>query len=221
MKKKKILKTILIILLAILLLIAIHTIRNFMIITNLQNKMQDYANITNYSVKNIQTTNGKEVLIVKYYQKENKALRILERIQGTSSVTISEYYDNGTVKMFITSPESKTVRIGNEISALKPQKISSNLETENIFQTIIACFIAKIRSEEYNGKDCYAISEFISPMILNDGSGMTDYYEKDTGLHIKYEADGSEYVKEYQFNNVDDNVFIEPDISEYTLQENN
>ena len=44
--------------------------------------------------------------------------------------------------------------------------------------------------------------------------------DKETGLMYKNINDISTVVREYEFNNVDESVFIEPDISEYTIQEN-
>ena len=45
------------------------------------------------------------------------------------------------------------------------------------------------------------------------------YIEKDTGLFVKNIQNGVTTEKEYTFDNVDDAIFIEPDISQYTLKE--
>ena len=45
------------------------------------------------------------------------------------------------------------------------------------------------------------------------------YIEKDTGLFVKSTDSQTLTEKEYKFDNVDDTIFIEPDISEYTLKE--
>ena len=47
------------------------------------------------------------------------------------------------------------------------------------------------------------------------------YIDKDTGLVLKIKAIDiiNEIEYEYEFNNVDDEIFVEPDISQYTLIE--
>ena len=49
----------------------------------------------------------------------------------------------------------------------------------------------------------------------------TVYIDKDTGLSVKNEIDKIVTEREYEFNNVEDSIFVEPDISQYTLKENN
>ena len=56
MSKKNILKIIGIILLIVIAIFVIHTIRNYIIITDLQNKIAKYTSNTNYSIKSISTT---------------------------------------------------------------------------------------------------------------------------------------------------------------------
>ena len=45
------------------------------------------------------------------------------------------------------------------------------------------------------------------------------YVEKNTGLLTKSVLNDQVMNREYEFNNVDDSTFIEPNIREYTLQE--
>ena len=45
------------------------------------------------------------------------------------------------------------------------------------------------------------------------------YVDKDTGLVIFKNTDGELTEKEYEFNNVEDSIFIEPNIGEYKLIE--
>ena len=71
MNKKKILKIIGIVFLIIIVIVLIHTIRNYIIITNLQNKVSKYTESTNYYTKSISTENGMKVTI-EYYKKDKK-----------------------------------------------------------------------------------------------------------------------------------------------------
>lgn len=38
---------------------------------------------------------------------------------------------------------------------------------------------------------------------------------------MKTNENGTTIEKEYEFDNVDDSIFVEPDIGQYTLKENN
>ena len=45
------------------------------------------------------------------------------------------------------------------------------------------------------------------------------YIEKDTGLLVKMMEGTTVSEREQEFNNVDDSIFVEPDISQYTISE--
>ena len=60
------------------------------------------------------------------------------------------------------------------------------------------------------------ISGFMSPSILNL-KGAKNYIEKETGLLVKIEEE--ELIqKEYEFDQIDNSIFIEPDIGQYQLK---
>ena len=80
MSKKKILKIIGIILLIIIAIFIIHTIRNYIIITDLQNKIAKYSSNTNYSIKSISTSKEGTKVIMEYYKKENKQAIFMEKV---------------------------------------------------------------------------------------------------------------------------------------------
>ena len=79
MKKKRIIKIIGIILIIILIFIAIHTIRNTIIISDLQNKIDNYSNSTNYYTKSVATESNGTVVTMEYYKKDKKEVVFLER----------------------------------------------------------------------------------------------------------------------------------------------
>lgn len=43
--------------------------------------------------------------------------------------------------------------------------------------------------------------------------------DKETGLFLKSTATGDVVEREYEFDNVDDSIFAEPDISQYKVKE--
>lgn len=100
-----------------------------------------------------------------------------------------------------------------------------------MWQTFVYSAMSRIKSVKYNDKDCYSINSKMSLesaydvdkkqeiicMIINDTSREI-YIDKDTGLLVKRITSVETVEKEYEFNNVDDSVFVEPDISQYELK---
>lgn len=79
MNKKKILKIIGIIIAILIILILIHTIRNFIIITDLQNKILKYSNSSNYFIKSVAKEESGNIITINYYKKDNKQVMFMER----------------------------------------------------------------------------------------------------------------------------------------------
>ena len=91
MKIKKGLKIIGIIILILLVLILVHTIRNTIIISGLQNKVEKYSNSNNYHIKSISHIDKNTTIIINQYQKNEKQVLILERIVNDEKVKMSSY----------------------------------------------------------------------------------------------------------------------------------
>ena len=58
-------------------------------------------------------------------------------------------------------------------------------------------------------------------MFLNDENKNEVYLEKDTGLVVKAVFGDEVIDRNYEFDNVDDEVFVEPNIGEYKLLTDN
>lgn len=208
--KKKILKTILIILLAILLVVVIHTTRNFIIITNLQNNIKQYSFSKNYHLK---TTNTGTSMTVDYYTKDGKQVVFQERKVNTDITKISMYNNGEKIVSYYDTPTDKIVKLNT------PSTISVNITsyfedfTDNTISKIWMSMLLKITKTEYNNKTCYIVSP------LFDRVTNIEYIEKDTGLCVKSIMFNETVEKEYEFNNVTDEIFIEPDISQYRIEE--
>ena len=194
---KKFLKIMLLIILIIFIIIIIHTLRNLIIINNLKNRIKPYSESSNNTNSNMD---------IMTYKNNDKFVRIYKRISNEVVATVSEYYDGKTTTRYTDSSSGKVVST-NE-NTMMPN-ITSSFELEN---TLLLSFLYKIRSTEYNGKDCYVVNYFI---------GETDsiYIEKDTGLCIKSISSDMVNEMEYKFDNVDDSIFIEPDASKYLTEE--
>lgn len=217
MRTKKILKIIGIILIILLVLTLIHTIRNYIIIRDLQNKISKYSNSTNYFVKSESTKNDGTKIIMKYYQKDNKQVVFLEKTSNENEIKISRYNNGERVDVFTETKDSKAAQL--DTSTLISVNIYNQLETDNKWQTFIGSIISNIRSEKCNDKECYVIKGFTSTTSLTFEETKI-YIDKDTGLLVKVIEDETISNREYEFNNVEDTIFVEPDISQYTLKNN-
>lgn len=202
---KKVLKTIVIVLLFLVILIIIHTIRNFVIILSLQDKIQVYSNSTNYHIKSFSTFGDGILTEMDYYKNDSKSLKIVKKQVNEMEMITRSFSDGENINTYIEIGENKTV-MENSSDHFENETISNGLELANIFN----CLISKISRTEIDGKQCYKIGYFFGPREL--------YIEKDTGLTIKNIVNEQYINYEFDFNNVDDNVFKEPDISEYEVQ---
>ncbi len=211
---KKIAKIILIVLLLLLLLVIIHTIRNFIIIRGLQDNIEQYISSTNYHAKSV--TKDENNVTMDYYKKDQKELVVIQKKNGNQKIKLSMYNTGSRIDLFCDATDKKTVELNKE-SMMTVNAIYNYVETDNNWQTLLASIFARISKTECNGKECYVVNNFISSSILFENSEV--YIEKDTGLPLKVIVDSVITEKEYEFNNVSDEIFTEPDISQYELIE--
>lgn len=215
---KKLFKTITLIILILAILITMHTLRNFMIIENLKKASKDLSNFTSLSVKTSTTRTNGEKFNVETYLKDGKFVRILERITDSTTTKISEYYEGDSIITFIDTVDKKIVRTSSN-NGLIPTETLFTFETGNAYETFITCLCTKIRTDEYNGKKCYVMSNFINSMMLSNQEKDELYFEKDTGLDVKHITNDSILEKEYEFNNVKNIMFTKPNINLYTPEQ--
>lgn len=220
MEKKKIIKNVLkiaLIVIAILLVILIiHTIRNYVIVTGLQNKIAEYNDSTNYHIKSVVTENNGTIVKMDYYKKDDKQVVFMERMANNEVTKISMYNSGERTDTFIETKDSKIAQLNSGI--IMSVGIYNHLENDSKWQTILGCISAKIKSVDYNGKECYIVKEFMSSTSLTF-EGAETYIDKETGIFVKSIEAGIVNEREYEFNTVDDSIFTEPDISQYTLKE--
>ncbi len=215
MKIKKILKIIGIIVGILIILLLVHTIRNYIIITDLQDKFSQYSDSSNYYIKSIATEDNGTIITMEYYSKDNKQVVFLERNINGETSKISMYDDGEKTDTFWDNKENKIVQLDSE--TMIEINIYNRLETDNNWQTFLGSIFASVKSTNYNGKECYIIKGFLSSNLLNFESAEI-YVEKDTGLFVKAIEGSTTTEREYEFDNVEDTVFSEPDISQYTVK---
>lgn len=216
MSKKKIFKILGIILLVVIAIFLIHTIRNYIIITDLQNKIADYSNSTNYYTKSVATESNGTVVTMEYYKKDKKEALFLERNLNGEISKISMYNNGERTDTFWDNKESKTAQLDS--GTIMGVNIYNFTETDNKWQTFLGSIFANVKSTNYNEKACYIIKGFLSSFLLTS-EGAETYIEKDTGLYLKTIEGDRTTERKYEFDKVDDSIFVEPDISQYTLKE--
>ena len=223
MKVKKVLKIIGIILLIIIIMFLIHALKNFIIATKLQNKVEKYVNSTNYHITAVSHQKNEPTVTVNFYNKKEKQMMSVERKDDNDEITKLTFYYNGErTDLFVESPSEKIANIDSKISIM-PMVVVNPLQTDNKLQTFLYSSISMVTSTNYDGKECFVVDNYLSPYNLTEQDNHTTKYiiEKETGLLLKTETGNLIGERTYEFDNVDDSIFVEPDISQYKIQKDN
>lgn len=179
MSKKKIVLSIVILLLVMVMLFMAITFRKFMIVKDLQNKIAMKAQAPNFYRKAVTTGENSEV-VTEGYRKGDKKFVTIKRTMNGEEMKIS-LYDNGTtINVYTETADKKTVKPNGSSELVFD--LSNRLETFNDCHTFICCIKAKISTTTYDGKECYIIKNFEEPNINEENEF---YIEKETGLILK------------------------------------
>ena len=198
-----------------LVFLIVHTIRNYVIITELQDKIAEYNNSINYHIKSFATETNGTIVKMDYYKKDNKQVVFIER-ERDSELTKISMYDNGErTDTFTETKESKIAQLNN--GKIMPLVISNYLENDSKWQTFFGCVNARIKSVEYNEKECYVVKNFMSLTSLSYEDTEV-YIDKETGISLYIKNENEEGKNQYEANSVNDIDVQKPDISEYTKQ---
>ena len=192
MEKKKILKSILIIIIAIIAIFIIHTIKNYIIITGLQNKITQYKDSTNYNIKSTAKEENGTTIKIDYYKKDNKQVIFLERNTGEEVSKISMYDNGERTDTFAETKDTKVAQLNS--GTIMNINIYNYLETENKWQTLLGCVASKIKKVNYNDKQCYNIKGFMSSTSLTSEDAET-YTASDSNSEHKKKSDSNADAK--------------------------
>lgn len=217
MEKKNLLKIVVIIITILILILLVHTIKNYVIITGLQNKILQYQDSVNYHIKSVATENNGSIVTMEYYKKENKQVMFLERNLNGEINKISMYSNGERTDIFTETKDSKIVQLNS--GTIMTVNIYNYLETDNKWQIFLGCITSRIKTAKHNEKNCYIIKGFMTSNFLTS-EGAEIYVDKETGLFVKIIESQRINEREYEFDKVEDYIFAEPDISQYTLKEN-
>lgn len=210
-----ILKVILFILLLFIFIFLFHTIRNYVIISSLQNKIITYVNNSNYTTKRVSIYDNISTLTTTYTKKNNKILFSIEKEENGEKSKISTYYDGKSKNTYIESENQNVAVINSEIN-VPDDGIYEYLDTSNIWSKLWLSISSFIKSSRYNDIPCYVFCS-----NGDNGEKVEVYLDKSTGLFLKAELDSKTIEQvEYSFNNVNDTVFVEPDIENYVVKNN-
>ena len=216
MKKKKVLKIIGMIILVVIIMFLIYVLRNFIIIKKLKNNFSKYENSQNYHITSVVKSESDMTVKMNYYKKENKQVVFMERKTSEEDLKFTMYDNGERVDIFIDNGSEKTCRLGVGTELVQVNLVNY-LETDNDWQTFLASIFTRIYTKEFNQKKCYVIDNFSSPLFTYDDEKNEVYLEKETGLMMKSIFGDSETVREYEFDNVSDLIFAEPNIGEYRI----
>ena len=222
--KLKILKIILLVILIVFVGVIGY---KFVVIKSMQDKMENYKDITNFHIT--KTSYGLNTIIIQevFCKDDNVSVHVRsfgENMENRELISMKNGHS------YITSGENK-VAFMNAMPINVPEKVYNHLETENFGEFIAGIFSSHISSVKCNDKDCYKIENFKTSNTVFPEQGFCVYIDKETGLVVRVEEGtrnnetGGFYTQvsdyKYEFNTVTDEDFKEPDISEYTIQQEN
>lgn len=214
---RKLLKILLIVFLIVVVLFLINTFRKFFIIKELQNNFAKFSSSQNYHIKSVAKERDGVIVTINYYTKGSKKVSILERDKNGEISKISMYDNGERTDTFWDNAEAKKAKLNSE--PIMIISLYNGLENDNNWFTFIASIYSNIKKTTYNGKECYVINNFMSSMSLSSAEKNEIFIEKATGLMLKNDTGYSISEREYEFDNVSDAIFEEPDIGQYTLME--
>ncbi len=205
----KLWKKILIIVLVLFALLAIFTVRKFIIIKNLVNESKEYAGKTNY-IAVVQSLQNGNVNMLKSYNKDGNYLTTMR----TYGKDIQD--ERGLTRYKKDSEQIGIIQSGQEKIAMLDGSVLGEVNVVNIFSTLDNtimqlqfAIMSRITTDNYGNIECY--------LIEVDNWKM--WVEKDTGLVIREINGGIVAERFYEFDIVKDEDIIKPDISDCKIQE--
>lgn len=215
-KKMKIWKKILLVFLAVFILFTIHLLRNFIIISNLENVSKDFANKTNY-IANVYSLQSNSVNILKSYNKDGKYLSLIEtkvnNINDTRKLTVYKSGNEGIG--IIQAGDKKIAFINNEnIVGGGIQVVTFRMFGDesgiNLLQKLFLSAVARINTEECNNKETF---------LVEMPAGWKIWVDKENGTIVREINGGLVTERNYEFDTVKDEDVIKPDITDCEIKE--
>lgn len=221
MNKKKILWIILFLIILLIILFLGLTIRKMIIISQIENKISNYINKTNYHISSY-SHYGNTQTTIDYYMKGNKAkLTLISKVNEEERKLIN-FFEGDKTNTYIESNGEKIAILDSNGLPSKMTIINPTAYNNNVWDLFTYCFSISVQSTKLNEKDCY---------LVKMGKDSEMYLEKETGLMIKNKngtytdenGNQSSILTEfkYEFNNVTDADLTKPNLADYKIQEYN
>ena len=194
------------------------------IISDLQSKTNEYVNSKNYH-RIIYTYDKDKTAKLEVFVLGDKKRVIRTMMIGNEKNVTEMFFDGTKTNIYIEKGDKKIAQLNQEL--IIAESLYNALYTENLAYTVFASIPATVNNKEFNGEECYYITNFNS---LYNESKDGIYIDKETGLVLRSVTrtetmtDGDKFILPtidyvYEFNTVTEEDFIEPDISEYDVQE--
>ena len=207
-KKMKLWKIILLMLLVLFILFLISLIRNFIIISNIQNTSKEFANKNNY-IASVYSIQNDSVNVLKSYNKNGKYLTILEtNVNNINDMIKLIIYKNGTETIEIVESKNHKYAIFNE-DVLGGVHVITFFDNSNVLEKLLFAAIARISTEECNNKDTFYIEM---------PQGWKLWIDKEYGTAIREINGGFVVERNYEFDIVKEEDIAKPDVTDCKIQ---
>ena len=215
-------KIIFLIIALFVILYSVSVIRKMIIISDINKKISNYSKINNYYAKATQY-GGDVMRIMEKYSKDNRCYIKTTFISSDKNKNwiIRDYKNGEQINSYYENEQQKNANM-NVNSMVEYNVFGTWYERFLIYNNLGLLRIAilsDISTEKCNGKECFKITQH----MLGSDFELVNYVEKNTGLPIRnifrttineWSGDGViDY--EYDIENVEDSIFVEPNIEEY------
>lgn len=224
-KKLRILKFIIFVFLS---LIVIHLIRNFVIASDIMNKLYTTIQSNNYHYTRYSFDPNGGATKEEFYFKDGKYLSFLNVINFNEEFTYPKYwyYYDGTQKFTYSIDEISNIKYYTTNDLEKPYRpMYMDMYSEmSKFHSILGLTLSpsSIKKSNCNGKDCYTVD------LFSNGDNLT-FYDRDTGFPVRvllmnagYSPNNPDYIRHssvmdfyIDLNVVTDDDLIVPNIEEF------
>lgn len=231
MKIKKALKVILWIIIITVFVFLVSMLRNICILVKLDNSVTELNNSKENYYKSIKFSENPNWNADSEFYKKGDVVKCITKLKD-GSATMTEYLYPNTRRVYTETKEEKIFREEKEFIELSyPVTIENYTNIIDFWHLIVTASNTKIKTVDFEGRNCYELSGNHSPIFLILGHydelvSMKLYIEKDTGIPVRQvetvNIDGEiiNYTIDYEFKfdivTVED--IKEPDVSEYTIR---
>lgn len=212
-----------IIILIFLIIFVVIVVRKMLIFSDLKNKAQEYTSSTNYHMTGYSYMQD-ETVKTELFVLDNRRKVIITKMLGNEKNIVTMFTNGSNTNVYVEYGNKKFAKVNQSIGIAS--SINNAFYTDNIWQLLLYSIPASIKNKNISNDEYYYIANYNNPHVeSNDGI----YVNKQTGLIYKaisstetmssgdiHTMPTKEYI--YEFNVVEENDFIEPNIDEYEIK---